>query len=282
MNDSEPVAQRAFSTRRVLALTGLSAAKVRRFVEAGILSPEAGPDGRPRFGFEDVALLRSLASLRGAQGRRVRWSAALERLGPEGVRRVGLRVDGATVVARDEAGDWEPETGQAVLAFDQGQTSESSGHRAVVRDLGGIAHARLQRQIEQRMERAHRVEGDDPTLAEELYAEVLRLDPCNTDALIDAGRLRHVAGDLERAVHYYERALREAPEHATARFNLGVAFEDLGRYEAALDQYRQAVDLQPELADAHYNAARLCQSRGDELGALRYLRQYRRLVPDGS
>ncbi|MCC7548814.1 MAG: tetratricopeptide repeat protein [Burkholderiales bacterium] len=61
-------------------------------------------------------------------------------------------------------------------------------------------------------------------------------------------------------------------------FNLGVLLEDLGRVDEAAAEYRAALRSQSGFADCHYNLALLCESTGNKLGAIRHLREYRRLV----
>jgi hypothetical protein len=37
----------------------------------------------------------------------------------------------------------------------------------------------------------------------------------------------------------------------------------------------------PSVPDAHYNLARICELKGDEVSALRHMREYRQLIDEG-
>jgi tetratricopeptide (TPR) repeat protein len=248
-----------YTTAQVAQLAGLTSARVRRFVTLGLLQPRRGTRGEHRFGFGDVALLRAWAKLPNASPARIR--RALDAGG--GQDDVSLGAEGGAIVVKDARGSWDPNSGQRLLEFEDGGAVTSLG--SSLRDAG-------------------RAEAHDPARAEALYRAVIEQDPANAQAIVNLGRLRHCDGDAAEAARLYERATEVGAQAVltTAWFNLGVAREDIGDAAGALEAYRRALALDPSSADAHYNAARLCERTGDQLGALRHLRSYRKYAGDPS
>ena len=83
-------------------------------------------------------------------------------------------------------------------------------------------------------------------------------------------------GNLKHAKRHYELALTARPGHELAYYNLGTVFDELDEIEKASDYYEKA----PAIPDAHYNLARIYELNGDELSALRHMRQYRDLTDE--
>ena len=254
-----------YTTAQVAELTGVTEARVRRFVALGLLEPTRGPRGEHRFGFQDVALLRAWAKLPGSSPARIRRAV-------DDCRRVGagaasLAGDGAAIVARDATGAWDPATGQRLLAFDPGRAET----------VARLPSARSPEHVVSLDLHAEGVSGTT-TPAPRTNALDRSADPDGDDAatMLERGRQRHEAGDPREAARLYERAaaLCELSLAVTAWFNLGVAREDLGDHAGALQAYRAALEVDPRCADAHYNAARLCELSGDQVGALRHLKAY--------
>lgn len=120
--------------------------------------------------------------------------------------------------------------------------------------------------------------------AEVIYANILKSQPDNPDALHMLGVLAHQQGNntlaakliekainikansgmhgnlgvvlqaqgkLELALRSFETALRLNPKDVTARFNLGNTYKDLGKYQAALTCYQQGLSEKPDFADGY-------------------------------
>lgn len=85
----------------------------------------------------------------------------------------------------------------------------------------------------------------DLSQAEALYAEVLRREPENFDALHLMGVLARQGGAPESAAELIARAIAIAPDKAIAHCNLGAALQDAGRHADALASYERALALQP-------------------------------------
>ena len=121
--------------------------------------------------------------------------------------------------------------------------------------------------------------------AEQIYRQVLEVEPNNSDALHLLGVIAYQVknydvavdlisqaiqindtapnfynslgnalsdqGKLEEALACYRQVLALDPNFAEAYRNLGVVFKNQGLLDEALEHYQRAIDLQPDLVDAH-------------------------------
>jgi tetratricopeptide (TPR) repeat protein len=272
---------KAYSTREVAELLGLTAARVRSLTRSGVVTPQRSSTGHASFSFQDLVLLRTAKGLMDAKVPARRITKALQALLSQlptdrPLSAVRVQIDGNRVIVRDNASSWEPESKQTVLDFS-------------IRELGDKV-APLARES---VQRALRVASSADDLfqaaieseeigataeAESAYRNTIAADPGHVAAHINLGRLRHVAKALDEAERLYRRALELEPTHPTARFNLGVVLEDRGATTEAIDAYREAARLDPRVADVHFNLARLYQQTGDQQAALRHFSRFRALT----
>lgn len=272
---------RHYSTREVAEHAGLPESRVRRWAQAGLVTPHKDGRGRWRYSFQDLAALRAAGKLldAGISVKRVTKTLHLLRDQlPDGrpLSAVRLLVTGKQVIVRDRLASWEPESGQRTLDFDVREMSAQVAPQLPARRKDSEqpeANADVLYQTALDLELAGR--GDE---AREAYEAVLRSDPNLVGARINLGRLLHAAGKLEEAEGLYRAALEQNPGSAIAAFNLGVALDDQGKTDEAADAYRAVLALDDGYADAHYNLSRLLEATGDVRGALRHLSRFRRLV----
>jgi tetratricopeptide (TPR) repeat protein len=121
------------------------------------------------------------------------------------------------------------------------------------------------------------LEEVDPDTAPEAYRKALDLDPRNADAHVHLGRQDQLTGALKRAKRHYELAIAAVPTHQLGHYNMGTLFDELDEIDQAAAYYVKA----PSVPDAHYNLARICELKGDEVSALRHMREYRQLIDEG-
>jgi predicted TPR repeat methyltransferase len=98
--------------------------------------------------------------------------------------------------------------------------------------------------------------------AETLYAEVLRREPENFDALHLTGVLARQGGAPEAAIELIGRAIAIDGGKAVAHCNLGAALQDAQRHEAALASFDRALALQPGYAMALANRGNALRKLG--------------------
>jgi tetratricopeptide (TPR) repeat protein len=274
---------KAYSTREVAELLGLSTARVRSLMRSGVVTPQRTSAGRASFTFQDLVLLRTAKGLIDANVPARRITKALQALARQlptdrPLSAVRVQIDGDRVIVRDNASSWEPESKQTVLDF-------------AIRELGQKV-APLARESVQRALRTASTADDlfsaaleseeigATAEAESAYRNVIAADPVHVAAHINLGRLRHAGRALDEAERLYRRALELEPTHPTARFNLGVVLEDRGATADAIAEYLEAVRADPRVADVHFNLARLYQQTGDQQAALRHFSRFRALTRD--
>lgn len=265
----------SYTVREVAAMLGLSPSRVRAYAAKGFLEPERGSRGELRFGFRDLIILRTAGELAAAHIPQRKVQRALERLReqlPAGRSLTGVRIsaDGERVVVRDGGAVWNPESGQSLFDF---SVEEIEAQAAPMERAEGDEHEDADAWYDVACE----LEVASPDEARAAYQRAIELDPDHSDAHVNLGRMLHEEGAPLAAQQHYRRALETDPAHPTAAFNLGVALEDLGRLNEARNAYIRALELDPDNADAHYNLAGLYERRGDKAGALRHLKEYRRL-----
>ena len=271
-----------YSTKDVADLLNMPASRVRTFAREGFVEPSRDTRGRMTFSFQDIVLMRAAQELTNANVpvRSVFRALRLIRNQlPSGrpLSTVRIAAEGARVVVRDKDIGWEPESGQETLNFDVSELAREAAplvrrnaeQASVSNTLSSDAYYDIGLDCEM---------IDDAARAELAYRRALDLDPGNSQALSNLGRLRHKAGALGEAIRCYRRALEADPDFALASFNLGVALEDAGEREASMRAYKRAIALAPDLADAHFNLARLYEASGDRSGVIRHLARYRALT----
>jgi tetratricopeptide (TPR) repeat protein/ADP-heptose:LPS heptosyltransferase len=105
--------------------------------------------------------------------------------------------------------------------------------------------------------------------AEQLYWQILQVEPRHVDALHLLGVLAHQTGRNDLAIAYIGKAIAQNANRAPFHSNLGAAYQALGKLSEAEACYRQALQLQPAYAQAHNNLglALLDQGKLDEAEA---------------
>ena len=208
---------KAYSTREVAELLGLSTARVRSLMRSGVVTPQRTNAGRATFTFQDLVLLRTAKGLIDAKVPARRITKALQALASQlptdrPLSAVRVQIDGDRVIVRDSANIWEPESKQTVLDFS-------------VRELGEKV-APLARESVQRALRAASTADDlfqaaieseeigATAEAESAYRNTIAADAAHVAAHINLGRLRHVGKALDEA---------EAALSASARARAGAS-----------------------------------------------------------
>jgi tetratricopeptide (TPR) repeat protein len=190
---------------------------------------------------------------------------------------VRIYADGRRVAVSDAEGAFEPETGQALFAFEVDGLARLAESVRAERPPAKPAPSAAER-AQLAFERGLDLEDEDPKRAALAYREALELDPALADAWVNLGRLVHEGGGAAEAVRLYERALGLGPDDPIVHFNLALALEDARGPEAAAAHYERALTLDPGFADAHWNLAGLCEELGRRADALRHYRAYQKLT----
>lgn len=91
--------------------------------------------------------------------------------------------------------------------------------------------------------------------AAHVYAEILKKDPKNTNALSGLGTVSLQRNQLKDAENLLGQAVSLAPELYSAHNNLATTLKRLKKPEAAIPQYLKALEIKPDYHDARLNLA---------------------------
>jgi predicted O-linked N-acetylglucosamine transferase (SPINDLY family) len=98
--------------------------------------------------------------------------------------------------------------------------------------------------------------------AEQVYRQILEVEPNSVDAIHLLGVIALQTGKYEDAAKQIERAVALKTERAELHNNLGAALQRQDRLDQAAACYRQALQLNPTYTDAHHNLGNLCRAQG--------------------
>jgi len=116
--------------------------------------------------------------------------------------------------------------------------------------------------------------------AEQLYQQILRVDPRHADSHHLLGVLAYQRGQYPPAITSIRQALTLNPWAAVYHANLGVAQEASGQMEAALASFQQALRLDSNSAPAHNAVGNALRAMGRLEEAVHHCTQALRLQAD--
>jgi tetratricopeptide (TPR) repeat protein len=115
--------------------------------------------------------------------------------------------------------------------------------------------------------------------AEQLYRQILRVDPANAEAHHRLGLVTQKIGTREAGVALIRQAIALDPVQAAYHANLGVALHKQGQLAEAIASYREALRLDPQFADALSNLGIALKDQGQLDEAAACIRQALGLDP---
>jgi len=116
--------------------------------------------------------------------------------------------------------------------------------------------------------------------AEQIYRQILAVEPNHPDALHFLGMIASRAGKHRLAVEYIEHAIKVYGSAPFFHNNLGEAYRALGRLSEAVASYRRAIELEPDFVDAHYNLGNALKDQELDGEAVASYRRALALRPD--
>ena len=117
-------------------------------------------------------------------------------------------------------------------------------------------------------------------LAEQIYRQILAVEPNHADALHLLGVIQAQTGNHQRAIEYIRCALVLRPDWAEAQANLGNALREQGQSNEAVPFLRRAIELKPDFAEAHNSLGLALKDRGKLDEAVTCYRRALKLNPD--
>ncbi len=98
--------------------------------------------------------------------------------------------------------------------------------------------------------------------AEQLYRQVLTLNPRHADSLQLLGVVAHQTGRPGLAVELIRKAIGINPRAPSCHSNLGNVLREQARWDEAIASYRTALSLKPDDVDSHVNLGVVLQEQG--------------------
>jgi tetratricopeptide (TPR) repeat protein len=112
------------------------------------------------------------------------------------------------------------------------------------------------------------------------YTQAIKLDPNNTVAYSERGRVYKAKWDYDKAIADYNQAIRLDPNSAKRYISRGGVYDDKGDKDRAIADYNQAIKLDPNYSNAYYARGRFYLITGDYDRAIADCTQAIRLDPD--
>jgi len=116
--------------------------------------------------------------------------------------------------------------------------------------------------------------------AEQLYRQVLQVNPSHVDAWCFLGAVCQAQGKLAEAETSFRRAVQLAPAYADAHNCLGVLLAQQDRLAEAVASFQQALRSEPDNAQAHYNLGLALNAQGQWELAIVQFQEALRCQPD--
>jgi protein O-GlcNAc transferase len=98
--------------------------------------------------------------------------------------------------------------------------------------------------------------------AENIYREILSIQPSNVGAYDEIGNVFQDKGQIEEAIMCYQKAIELDPTFAGSYNNLGNVFNKLGRWDEAIQNYQKAIELNPGFAGFYFNLGQAFEDKG--------------------
>jgi protein O-GlcNAc transferase len=109
--------------------------------------------------------------------------------------------------------------------------------------------------------------------AEQIYRQILQLQPNHADARHLLGLIAHQMGKHEQAIDLIQQAIALNSREAVFHNNLGEALRSLQRLPEAKSAYQRAMEMKPGFVSAMVNYANLLKNEGEVSAAIELYQQ---------
>jgi tetratricopeptide (TPR) repeat protein len=118
--------------------------------------------------------------------------------------------------------------------------------------------------------------------AEQIYRQILAIDPRHPDALHLLGMIEYQAGRLDTAEELIRRAIAIHGKGVSYYVNLGTVVQAQGKTDEAEALYRQALALNPNLPEVHVNLGNVLQNRTEFAESVEHYQRALELKPENA
>ena len=116
--------------------------------------------------------------------------------------------------------------------------------------------------------------------AEQMYRQILTVEPRHADALHLLGMVAYQTGRNDAAVELIRKAIDIHKNAASYHSNLGNVLQAQDKLEEAAASYRRALEIKPDLPEAHVNLGNILQALGEAEAGLDSYRRALKLNPE--
>ena len=93
--------------------------------------------------------------------------------------------------------------------------------------------------------------------AEDIFKEILALDPKNTPALVNYARLKNILLDFKNSINLYESALKLIKNDLGIWLNLGSVYQSIGEFSEANNIFNNILKAKPSFVPAHISISKV-------------------------
>lgn len=293
-----------YSVRETAKIFGMTEARLRYWMQTGIVAASVRQGGRFYYTFRDLVMLKAARDMMAAEMQMVAIRKHLLTLAKilkdHGTTGEQMRIccDGESLVAVLDDRAYDPSSGKIMVAFSMASLREHVADTLRDRnapecdDVAIRAEPTMNDGVPTYCEdrptdmmsvgSAYNAFADgmqaeaagDLQTAEHKYQHALAMQPTFSAAMTNLGNIRYAQGDVAAARKLYQQVLAIEPEHPEARFNLATVLEDAGELEHAVSELRRVCVTTPTFADAHYNLGLLLTKLGSKKQATRCFERY--------
>ena len=98
--------------------------------------------------------------------------------------------------------------------------------------------------------------------AMDCYKKAIEINPNYVNAHTNLGNVFKTLGEKQKAIDCYEKAIKIKPNYDMPHNNLGVIFQDLNQHKKAMDCYEKAIEINPNYSKSHNNLGVIFQNLG--------------------
>ncbi|MHC5731010.1 MAG: tetratricopeptide repeat protein, partial [Nostoc sp.] len=98
--------------------------------------------------------------------------------------------------------------------------------------------------------------------AEEIYRQIIDVDPKQSEALYGLGMLAQQRGQYQNAEQFFQAALQLQPEVGAIYNSLGFTLQQQGKLEEAIAYYEKALNILPDCIEVQMNLGNALHLQG--------------------
>ena len=95
------------------------------------------------------------------------------------------------------------------------------------------------------------------------FEKLIKIDPTNLNVLNTLGNTYKELKEIQKAIECYEKAIEIDQNYVIARNNLGVLLEQLGEFQKAKACYEKVIEIDPKYVRAHSNLGIVLRDLGE-------------------